>query len=100
VFMLDQRGHGLSDRPARGYSDEDMAADAAKVIEALTLAPAAVLGHSMGGAVTIVLAGKRPDLVARALLLDPALNQTGKAHDAQQTDRREDWYQRNLAAKQ
>jgi pimeloyl-ACP methyl ester carboxylesterase len=100
VCMLDQRGHGLSERPASGYSDEEMAADATKVIEALHLAPAAVLGHSMGGAVTIVLAGKRPDLVARALLLDPALNQTGKTSDAQPTDRREDWYQCNLAAKQ
>src|SRR5678810_82351 len=71
VVMLDQRGHGLSDQPARGYSDEEMAADAAGVIEALALAPAAVLAHSMGGAVTNVLAGTRPDLVSRAVLLDP-----------------------------
>jgi pimeloyl-ACP methyl ester carboxylesterase len=100
VVMLDQRGHGLSNQPTSGYSDEEMAADAAGVIEALALAPAAVLGHSMGGAVTTVLAGARPDLVSRAVLLDPVLNQTGKTHDGPPRDRRSDWYQRNLADKQ
>src|SRR5262245_17590970 len=100
VVMLDQRGHGLSDQPVSGYSDEEMAADAAGVIEALALTPAAVLGHSMGGAVTNVLAGTRPDLVSRALLLDPVLNQTGNTNDGQQRDHRDAWYQRNLADKQ
>src|SRR4051794_36885198 len=62
VVMLDQRGHGQSARPAAGYSAEEMAEDAAGVVRALGLAPATVLGHSMGGAVALVLAATHPDL--------------------------------------
>ena len=99
VVMLDQRGHGLSDRPVSGYSDEDMAVDAAAVIQALDLAPAAVLGHSMGGAVTIVLAGAHPELISRALLLDPALIHSNNADAEQHRQRRQEWYKRNLEEK-
>jgi len=73
VVMLDQRGHGQSSRSADGYSAEEMAADAAGVIQALGIAPVAVLGHSMGGSVAIALAATYPDLVTRVLLLYPAL---------------------------
>jgi pimeloyl-ACP methyl ester carboxylesterase len=99
VVMLDQRGHGLSDRPVSGYSDADMAVDAAAVIQALNLAPAAVLGHSMGGAVTIVLAGTHPELMSRALLLDPALLHANNADAEHHRQRRQEWYKRHLEAK-
>src|SRR5215831_8348919 len=99
VVMLDQRGHGLSDQPVSGYSDADMAVDAAAVIQALDLAPAAVLGHSMGGAVTIVLAGTHPALMSPALLLDPALIHASNTDAEHYRQRRQAWYKRNLEAK-
>jgi non-heme chloroperoxidase len=62
VFALSQRGHGASDRPGR-YRTRDFAGDSAAFIEALGLAPALVVGHSMGSANAMRLAIDRPDLL-------------------------------------
>src|SRR5579884_1862621 len=56
VVLLDQRGHGRSDAPRGGYDLSDFASDAAGVIRALGLAPAAVVGHSLGARVALLLA--------------------------------------------
>lgn len=69
VVGLDQRGHGLSDKPDGAYSRDDYVDDAVAVIEALRLQPAIVIGHSMGALNAWVLAARRPDLV-RALVLE------------------------------
>ena len=37
VFMVDARGHGLTDAPEEGYSTEDRADDVAAFVQALTL---------------------------------------------------------------
>ncbi len=58
-----QRGHGGSDKPAQGYRTRDFAADAARLIEVLGLAPAVVVGHSMGAANAMRMAIDRPELV-------------------------------------
>ena len=47
VVSLTQRGHGGSDEAA-SYRTREFAADAAAVIDALGMAPAIVVGHSMG----------------------------------------------------
>lgn len=70
VVGLDQRGHGLSDKPDNDYAMERYAADAAAVIEQLGLGPAAVVGHSMGALVAWMLAAQRPDLVRGIVLED------------------------------
>lgn len=49
--------------PAGAYSLEDMADDAARLVETLDLGPAHVIGASMGGMIGQVLAFRRPDLV-------------------------------------
>ncbi|MGW5641335.1 alpha/beta fold hydrolase [Saccharopolyspora sp. NPDC003752] len=69
VIAVDQRGHGLSD-PARDYGREAFLGDAASVIEQLDLAPAVVLGHSLGGINAYQLAARRPELVAAAVVVD------------------------------
>lgn len=63
AIALTQRGHGESDRPAAGYAIEDMAGDAAAVIDALRLGPAVVVGHSMGTWVAERLAIDSPERV-------------------------------------
>ena len=68
VVTIDQRGHGLSDR-APDYSRAGYVADAAAVIEQLGLAPAIVLGHSLGGINAFQLAARRANLV-RALVIE------------------------------
>ena len=71
--LLDQRGHGYSDKPERGYAYADFAADAWAVIRHLGLERPAVLGHSMGGGVALALAAAHPDAIERLLLVDPAI---------------------------
>ena len=71
VIAVDARGHGLS---PRWESDEDLAVQA-RGRRALGLpdAPApVVIGHSMGAATAMVVAGRRPELVRGVVLHDPA----------------------------
>ncbi len=71
VIMVDARGHGRSDAPATGYDSATQAADLVGVIAALGLHKPAVLGHSMGAATTLVLAGNYPDVPRAIVLEDP-----------------------------
>jgi pimeloyl-ACP methyl ester carboxylesterase len=71
VVMVDARGHGRSAAPEQGYGSADHANDLAGVIRALGLKRPAVLGHSMGAASTLALAGMYPDLPRAILLEDP-----------------------------
>jgi pimeloyl-ACP methyl ester carboxylesterase len=71
VIMFDARGHGLSQAPEQGYGYDDMAADLAGAIAALGLRRPAVLGHSMGAATALALAGTYPDVPGAILLEDP-----------------------------
>ena len=71
VLAMDLRNHGAS--PRSGAMDyPGMAADVAETVEAAGAAPAAVLGHSMGGKTAMVLALTRPELVTRLLVADIA----------------------------
>lgn len=57
VYALDQRGHGKSIKPTRGsYGLRQSADDALAFIEALHLEHPVLIGHSWGGATSIVLA--------------------------------------------
>lgn len=69
VVAPDQRGHGRA-APADDYSREAYVADAAQLIEALDLAPAVVLGHSLGGVNAYQLAARRPELVRAVIVED------------------------------
>jgi len=79
VVGLDQRGHGLSDKPAQGYSMEQYVADAERAITKLGLGPTVIIGHSMGALIAWLLAARRPDLVRGLVLVDmtPATTQPG-----------------------
>ncbi|MEV4509553.1 alpha/beta hydrolase [Dactylosporangium sp. NPDC049525] len=75
TLMMDLLGFGLSDRPAGfGYRLEDHADALARALDAAGITGAEVIGHSMGGAVTVVLAGRRPDLVSRLVLAEAPLD--------------------------
>src|SRR6185436_17795885 len=59
--------------PARSYSISAMAARVIRWIEHGGRAPVHLFGNSMGGAVTIRVAGTRPDLVRTLTLISPAM---------------------------
>ena len=69
--MVDARGHGRSEAPAQGYGPAEQADDLVGVIRELNLHGPAILGHSMGAATTLVLAGTYPDVPGAILLEDP-----------------------------
>jgi esterase len=71
VLALDLRNHGVSPWAAE-MSYADMAEDVAALIRARDLGRVALLGHSMGGKVAMVLALTRPELVARIVVVDVA----------------------------
>jgi 3-oxoadipate enol-lactonase len=68
LMGLDARGHGDSPWDGKPFTVEDMADDAAAVIEATAPGPVGVIGLSMGGSTALVLAARRPDLVSRVVL--------------------------------
>ncbi|HEX9547753.1 MAG TPA: alpha/beta hydrolase [Acidimicrobiales bacterium] len=78
VISVDLRGHGQSDKPqgdkpnADCYTIANLADDVAWVCRELRLEHPVVVGHSMGGAVTLELAARHPDLPAAIVLVDAA----------------------------
>jgi pimeloyl-ACP methyl ester carboxylesterase len=69
VVTMDNRGHGESEKlyePAQ-YSASIMADDAARLIEYLKIAPAYVVGYSMGARISAFLAIQRPALVGKVV---------------------------------
>ncbi|MFE5947358.1 alpha/beta fold hydrolase [Streptomyces sp. NPDC056480] len=74
ALLVDLLGYGLSDRPADfDYRMESQAEAVAAVLDHLGLRGVDLVGHSMGGAVTIHLAAARPELVARLVVAEPNL---------------------------
>jgi pimeloyl-ACP methyl ester carboxylesterase len=72
---VDLPGSGFSPRPATrsGYSVTGHAATVARLIETLDSGPVHLIGNSMGGAVSVRVAARRPDLVKTLTLISPAL---------------------------
>jgi 3-oxoadipate enol-lactonase len=70
VTVYDLRGHGMSERPATGYTSAVMAEDFRHLHAALDLAPAYLVGHSFGGVVAMHAAALYPECVAGGLLSD------------------------------
>jgi pimeloyl-ACP methyl ester carboxylesterase len=74
VRALDQRGHGDSawgEPPDYGYAR--YAADVAEVVEQLDLKDFVMVGHSMGGLVSLVYAATWPGRVKRIVIVDSTL---------------------------
>jgi len=69
VITVDNRGVGGSDAGGRALTIERMAADALAVLDAEGVSSAHVVGHSMGGAISLALAVQAPSRVRSLSLL-------------------------------
>lgn len=69
LIALDLRGHGETDQPDMQYSFDLFVDDIRLFCETLKLTKIAVLGHSMGGGLSMYLAIKYPDLVTKLVLM-------------------------------
>lgn len=77
---LDLRGHGDSgwaDPP--DYSNERYAADLAGLVNALDLDRFTLIGHSMGGMVSLVYAATYPGRLAKLVIADTTMRMSGKS---------------------
>lgn len=84
---LDQRGHGRSEKPQDGpYDREAYIADAIAAIEQLGLAPAVLIGHSMGALTAWQVAARRPDLVSALVVCDMRASALGAASQQEWAD--------------
>ncbi|MCB0116693.1 MAG: alpha/beta fold hydrolase [Caldilineaceae bacterium] len=68
VVAFDNRGIGLSDKPEGPYSVFEMAEDTARLMEALDIHPAHVVGHALGGYIAQELALNYPGYVDHLVL--------------------------------
>lgn len=70
AVALDLRGHGQSESPSGDdYAVESLAGDIAAVVDGLSLQRFVLVGHSMGGAASLVYAGAHPERVAGLVLV-------------------------------
>lgn len=73
VIALDLRGHGLSDKPGRGYEMSQIIEDLETALTLLKVKGKFVLvGHSFGGAIVTEYALKHPERVERLILIAAA----------------------------
>ncbi len=70
VVALDLLGHGGSEKPRSGYSIENQANLIAAALDRLGVRDATVVGHSLGGPISIALAEQSPQLVDRLVVMD------------------------------
>jgi pimeloyl-ACP methyl ester carboxylesterase len=70
TISVDLRGHGASPGAAEDCSIERYGADVAEVMRALSLAPAVLVGHSLGCRVVIEAALQAPDQTEAVILVD------------------------------
>ncbi|BCF83307.1 non-heme chloroperoxidase [Rhodococcus qingshengii] len=71
---FDPRGHGASDAPESGYSIDHLAVDLAGLVAALNLTEVTLVGHSMGGAASLIAAADQDadGPISRLVLLGPS----------------------------
>jgi pimeloyl-ACP methyl ester carboxylesterase len=70
VVAPDQRGHGLSDKPATGYDFETISGDLDRLLDAYGADQAMIVGHSWGAYTLVYYAATRPQRVTKGALLD------------------------------
>jgi len=76
IVALDVRGHGATRLPLRLFTYSSWNRHRDDIIEVMDVhikGPVLFAGHSMGGTTSLLVAGKRPDLVRGLALIDPVI---------------------------
>jgi non-heme chloroperoxidase len=84
ALALDLRGFGESDRPADGYSIDQLATDVTDFLDALGIGAATLVGHSMGSFVVRRVAEWFPTHVKRLVLIGSAVTSRNEVMEAVQ----------------
>jgi pimeloyl-ACP methyl ester carboxylesterase len=81
VIAIDQRGHGLSDKPDSGYDWATITSDLDAILRTQKIDRAVLAGHSWGGNVAVQYAADQPDRVSGLILIDGGFLQIGDRLD-------------------
>ena len=81
IVALDMAGHGYSGRrgPGAGYQLWDYALDALMATHQLGWQKFSLLGHSLGGIISVLIAGAVPEKIEQLALIDGIVPDTGEA---------------------
>jgi pimeloyl-ACP methyl ester carboxylesterase len=72
TVAYDARGWGQSDKPAAGYKLSDLADEALSLIANLGIKTYVLVGHSLGGKVSQLIASRNPEGLKGLILVAPA----------------------------
>lgn len=75
IYMLDARGHGLSDPFDDADTGDTLIRDVVGFVQAMNLNKPILIGHSMGAATVMRLGAEYPELPRAVIMLDPFLGQ-------------------------
>ncbi|MGE0823200.1 MAG: alpha/beta fold hydrolase [Candidatus Binatia bacterium] len=73
-IIIDERGHGRSDKPQQGYAIKEMAADVRAILDELKVSKAIFVGNSIGGMITMQCNLDYPDRVAGNVIVSSGTN--------------------------
>lgn len=73
IYMLDTRGHGLSDPFSAGDNGETLVKDVVEFAKAMKLKNPILMGHSMGAATVMRIGAEYPEVGRAIIMLDPLL---------------------------
>ncbi|MFZ1976868.1 MAG: alpha/beta hydrolase [Bacteroidota bacterium] len=73
IYMLDARGHGLSDPFTCSDDGETLVKDVVGFVKAMNINKPILMGHSMGAATVMRVGAEYPDLAQAIIMLDPFL---------------------------
>lgn len=86
-MALDQRGHGLSDRPDSDYTFAEVCGDLQALTEALGLKRPMLVGHSWGASVALQFASDHPQDVRALALVDGGMGEISSRLTWEETER-------------
>ncbi len=70
IIAPDRRGTGKSEKPSANYDSQTLAADIEKLLDALKVKRATVIGHSFGGNTAMTLAANSPGKISSLILIE------------------------------
>lgn len=77
IYMLDTRGHGLSDPFTPADDNNTLVKDVVEFVLVMNFEKPILMGHSMGAATVMRLGAEYPDLAKAIIMLDPFLGRRG-----------------------
>jgi pimeloyl-ACP methyl ester carboxylesterase len=77
VYMVDTRGHGLSDPFSASDNGDTLIKDVVEFVHTMKFEKPILMGHSMGAATVMRIGAEYPELAKAVIMLDPGVGRGG-----------------------